>query len=256
MTRTIALATFATVAALATLYFGTALANVGVSVVRVEGSLSAAEGEQVRYAVAEELATPGLPTATDVAAAVHALGWTREVRVRLHWPDTLHVVVARETLAARWGEDDWLTTSGKIVPAANANARRAADLPMFHTTHADAARAMQVFNLLNESAADAGLQVVRLEESVGGDWSVLFANEIEVVLGATDLSERFERFIAVYRALLRDRAPLHDTRGRLSSVDARYDTGVAVRWAEEYAAALPSSRTSIKPTIFLGSHRG
>ena len=250
MKRTIALATFAAVAVLATLYFGTALANVGVSVVRVEGPLSAAEGEQVRHAVAEELAKPGLPTATAVAAAVHALGWTRQVRVRLHWPDTLHVVVARETLAARWGEDDWLTTSGKIVPAANADAPRAADLPMFRTTRADAASAMQVFNLLNESAAAAGLQVTRLEESVGGEWTVRFANGLDVVLGTTDLSDRFGRFIAVYRALLRD------AQRPFSTVDARYDSGVAVRWADEYAAASLPSRAGIKPTNRLGGYHG
>ena len=122
MTLTVARATFAIGTILAAAYFANALAAIEVSDVRVEGQLSVAEGNQVRHAVADELAKPGLRTPTDVAAAVKALGWIREVRVRRHWPDALHVAVARETLAARWGEDAWLTTAGNVVPAADANA--------------------------------------------------------------------------------------------------------------------------------------
>ena len=248
MTRTIASMTFAVGALLATLYFVSAVANMNVSVVRLEGELSAAEGEQVRHAVASELGKTGLRTTADVAEAVKALGWIRQVRVRRHWPDALHIDVARETLAARWGENAWLTTSGHVVPAADANAQRFANLPILRTARADAPRAMQVFNLLNESAAGAGLRLVRLEESAGGEWTVHFANEIEVMLGATDLSDRFARFIAVFHARLRD------AERRLGTVDARYDPGVAVRWQDEYAAAWPP--VTARPTPFGWSDDG
>ena len=233
MIRSIALTAFALVAVLATLYFGSALATANVSQVRLEGQLSAAEGAQVRRAVADELARPGLRTAADVVAAVKALGWIREVSVRHHWPDTLHIAVARETLAARWGEDAWLTTSGSIVPAADAEAEHVANLPTFRTLFADAPRAMRVFNLLNESAANAGLRIRRLEENLGGEWHVLFDNDLEVILGSADISERFGRFVAVYQSTLRD-APQP-----LDAVDARYDMGVAVRWRSATAFRQP-----------------
>ena len=236
MTLTVARATFAIGTILAAAYFANALAAIEVSDVRVEGQLSVAEGNQVRHAVADELAKPGLRTPTDVAAAVKALGWIREVRVRRHWPDALHVAVARETLAARWGEDAWLTTAGNVVPAADANARRAASLPMFRTARADAPHAMRVFNLLNESAAKTGLRIVRLDENVGGEWTVLFDNQLQVALGAADLSERFGRFVAVYRTVLRT------VEKPFGNVDARYDTGVAVRWQGELMPASASHR--------------
>lgn len=231
MKRTLAFALFAAGAVLATAYFASALAMADVSVVRVEGQLSAAQGEQVRQAVATEMAKPGLRTAADVATAVRDLGWVREVRVRRHWPDALHLAVTRETVAACWGDDAWLTTSGNVVSAANANARCAGNLPTLRTTLAAAPRAMQVFNSLNESAAALDLRVSALQEDVGGEWRVRFDNDLEVVLGATNLSARFNRFAAVYRSVLKHAETPFET------VDARYDTGVAVRWPDAYTTA-------------------
>ena len=57
----------------------------------------------------------------------------------------------------------------------------------------------------------------------------LDAPGIEVALGATDLAERFRRFVVVYRTAL------DDPSRRAVRLDARYDTGVAVRWQQKDA---------------------
>ena len=203
-----------------------AMAAVDVSLVRVEGDLSDAERRQVRDSVAAAVARSGLPAAADVVAAVEALGWTREIRVRRHWPDALHIWVQRETIAARWGTDAWLTTGGNVVRG-DERARTKVDeptsLPTFHTSTADGAETMRVFALLNDAARVLGLTVTRLDQDAAG-WTATFSNGGRILLGRTDLHERFTRFAIVYRAALRN-APAPFERA-----DARYEAGVAVRW--------------------------
>lgn len=216
-----------------------ALATARVSTVRVAGELTSAESEQVRRAVTDELTKPGWRTTADVANAVQDLGWVREVRVRRQWPDALHVAVAHETVAAHWGDDAWLTTGGNVVAApTNPGDPRLLGLPAFQTSVSDGPRAMRVFDMLNAAAQAAGLRIVRLDESPSGDWTTTFANGFHVVLGATDLRnlrERFDRFVTVYEAALRD------ARDRVDYVDARYHTGVAVRWASPAALSIAAT---------------
>lgn len=255
MIRSAAMALGALVLLAGALRFASSIADLHVEVVRVAGALNDGESAQVRDAVSKALAAPGLRTASGVAEAVQALDWVREVRVRRQWPDGLHVAVARETLAARWGDAGWLTTSGNVVAApADANDPRLAKLPSLRASASDGARAMRVFAVLGHASRSAGLRLVALEEDAAGEWRASFAGEandtgagtVDVLLGATDLRERLMRFGAVYRRALRD------ARRPLLYADARYDTGVAVRWgaveapsagAKLQLAAMPPQRT-------------
>ena len=237
MIRSVVMLAVLAIVLVAALRFVNALGTVEFSTVRVTGELTSAESEQVRSAVSDELAKPGWRNAADVANAVQGLGWVREVRVRRQWPDTLHVAVGHETVAAHWGDDAWLTTSGKAVPAPpDPNDPRLHGLPTFETSVSDGPRAMRVFDMLNGAAQAAGLRIVYLQESAGGDWTTTFADGLQVILGATDLLARFDRFVAVYDAALRD------VRTPVEHVDARYHTGVAVRWHRNTANAQHSER--------------
>ena len=225
MTRVLA-RTLALLAALAVVWLlATGLPIPDVQVVRIEGDLTSAERQQVRGAVDAALSASDWASASGLAGAVQALGWVREVRVRRQWPDALHVAVRRHTVAARWGDDGWLTAGGEVVPTPHGvDAFHAGPLPVFDTVHADAPRAMRVFGLLNTSAEAAGLAVEGLFEDASGNWTAVVANGVPLLLGARDLRERFARFAAVYRAEL-------IAAGRpIERVDARYDGGIAVRW--------------------------
>lgn len=225
MTRALAwtLATFAALAAVWLL--ATRVSIPDVQVVRIEGDLTGTERQQVRDAMDAVLAASDWVPAGRLAGAVQALGWVREVRVRRQWPDALHVAVRRHTVAARWGDDGWLTAGGTVVSTPQGmDASHAGPLPMFDTVYADAPQAMHVFGLLNASAEVAGLAVEGLFEDASGNWMAVVANGVPLLLGARDLSERFARFATVYRAEL-----IADGR-QIERVDARYDSGIAVRW--------------------------
>ena len=230
------------------------------AVVRVEGELTAAERAAVRTVVAEQLAEAGRRPVSEVVDEVARLAWVRDVYARRRWPDALHIVVTRETPAARWGQDGWLSAGGAIVAADQAADDPAlAALPTIHAARTDGAGAMEVFNRVNAAAAAHGLRIVALTENLAGDWTAAFADGSEVVLGRTRLRARMVRFGVVHRAQsgraeVNGRAPRQPD--AVARADARYQNGVAVRWmaktgeresppaARMLAAATPSSQPS------------
>ncbi len=50
-----------------------------------------------------------------IIEAIHALPWIEKVRLRRQWPDTLMIDIEEYQPIALWGEDRWLTTTGKLV---------------------------------------------------------------------------------------------------------------------------------------------
>lgn len=208
------------------LRFAEAVATVDVGRVRLEGQLTVPESRQVQEAVATVLSRPGAHGAREVAAAIESIGWVHQVMVRLRWPDTLHVAVVRDTLAASWGDDAYLTTGGEVVPlpSDSGDGGPDSDLPILSGSLSDGTETMRIYNLLNAPARDVGLRIARLDEDGVGNWTVAFADGMEVVLGSTALRERFDRFLVVYGR------ELADSSERVVRVDARYHTGVAVRW--------------------------
>ena len=217
-------------AALAGLGLGSVLAA-PVDRVRVAGDLSAAERAEVEAAVGGALAASPWGVAARVAGAVGHIAWVREVRVRWQWPGALHIAVQRETIAARWGEARWLTASGHVVATAGDETLAAAwqppqSLPRLDAAFADGREAMRVFGLVNEAAAAGGLAIARLREDAAGQWIATLRGDrpLTVVLGSDQLAARMRRFAGVYRQALR-------YAGDIEQADARYDRGVAVRWA-------------------------
>lgn len=207
------------------LRFAEAVATVDVGLVRLEGQLTVPESREVQEAVATVLSRPGVQGAQEVAAAIESIGWVREVLVRFRWPDTLHVEVVRDTVAAIWDDESYLTTGGDIVPVPTGSSEGPdSDLPILSGSLSDGAETMRIYNLLNAPARAAGLRIVRLDEDGVGNWTVAFADGTEVVLGSMALRERFDRFLVVYGK------ELAESSERVVRVDARYHTGVAVRW--------------------------
>lgn len=226
----------ALIAALAPVLGGICLASVlaaPVGVVRIVGDLSAAERAEVEAAVGRALGARPWSVVARVARAVDGIAWVRDVRVRRRWPDALRVAVQRETIAAQWGDGQWLTASGHVVATPGGEApgvewQPPANLPRLAAAFADGPEAMRVFGLVNEAAAAGGLAVARLEEDAAGQWVATLRGDrpLTVVLGSEQLGARMQRFAGVYRRALR-------YAGDIAQADARYDRGVAVRMAGE-----------------------
>lgn len=198
-------------------------AGQGLRVVKIEGELTTAEAEDVRRQIAGAL-NGGFFTlnAARLRERVLELAWPGEVSVRKIWPDEVVVRVARETVAARWGDGSFLNPTGEVVNAL-AHSR---DVPVFDCRLASAQEAMEVHRYLQEMAAAQGLDIRRMEENEIGEWRLGFAEGPTLMLGADRLSERMGRFLAAYPRLL-ERAEQ-----AIDQVDLRYGNGLAVRWRQ------------------------
>ena len=199
------------------------LATQEIEEVRIHGALSEAERNEVGAAASTTIVA-GRRTAADIVDAVQDLGWSHSVRVWRRWPNRMHVAVTREPLAARWGDDAYLTTSGEIVDLPDDIAGEG--IPTLRTRQASGVEAMRLYGLLRGAAAGADLAIVELAENALGEWSVQLDNDVRVMLGASELSSRFARFLTVWAG------ELAGGEERVQSVDARYPAGVAVAWAE------------------------
>jgi cell division protein FtsQ len=197
-----------------------------VTTVRVLGQLTAEEQTQVRDALRPLLSGGLLSVDLNAAASALAdLSWPRDVSVRRVWPDGLEVRLEKALVVAAWNEG-YLTMGGDVVQLASAEP----GLVNFDCELTRPQAALELYQRLQREVAPADLKIERLRENALGEWTLTFDNALVLTLGDTDLDERLERFIAVYRTALSDRLP------EIERVDARYANGIAVSWRPEDAA--------------------
>ena len=198
-----------------------------VEFVRIAGELTEIEQQEIRAAVTETLDS-AITGVVDVVEAIEALGWTRDTRVSRTGPGVIDVSVRREPLAARWGNAEFVTTGGEVVGAPGLPVAEEA-LPKLSGTLFTSAETMQVYGKLSARLADVGLTLKSLQETDVGGWELILEDDVTVMLGAEDITGRLDRVLAVYADALDQQM------GRVDRIDARYGSGVAVRWRDELA---------------------
>ncbi len=170
----------------------------------------------------------------DIARALEAeLRWAREVRVRYRWPDTIEVSIDREAIAARWRGGAFVTASGKIIrDFVGTEQPNVMGLAVLDAADQDARTAVEVYRSVRDLAQPV-TGISRVSAQKHGDWLITLDGGLEVIVHQDSMREEFNRFLAVFDRHLKDEV------GRIVLVDARYDSGVAVRWksgAEEILA--------------------
>ena len=195
--------------------------------VRIAGDLTEVERREIRAAVAEALDS-AVTGAVDMVAAIEGLGWTRDAQVRRVGPGVIDVSVKREALAAQWGNAAYVTTAGEVVGAPGSPDPEQ-PLPKLYGSLSASDEVMDVYDKLSGRLADVGLKLKILEETKVGDWQLLLGNDVTVLLGAEDINLRLERVLAVYANALAHQMD------KVDRIDARYGSGVAVRWRDEPA---------------------
>ena len=197
-----------------------------VELVRIAGDLTDIERQEIRNAVygTVDSAATGV---RDIVAAIEDLGWTRDTRVRLAG-GVIDVSVKREALAARWGNAEYVTSAGEVVGAPGAPTWEES-LPNLSGTVSTRREVMQAYGKFSARLADLGLALKDLQETKVGEWQLILEDDVTVMLGAEDINGRLERVLAVYADALTHQME------KVDRIDARYGSGVAVRWRDEPA---------------------
>lgn len=196
--------------------------------VTVRGDLDSAERLQVEQALKRNL-RGGLLSVDllEIRNALNELSWPRRVSVRRVWPDGLVLSLEKALVVAGWGAD-YLTIDGEVVQlAAQYN-----ELVHFDCRHTSPKAALELYQRLQRDVSGAELKIAHLQENDLGEWTLTFNNGINLNIGASELDERIQRFVAVYLSELSGRVD------QVAAVDARYANGVAVSWHDEPTAQL------------------
>jgi len=215
-----------------------------VAKVRVVGDLNAAERQQVRetlrYSVNDTLLSMDLQ---EVAADLEALSWPRQVKVRRVWPDSLTVELEKALVVAAWN-DDYLTMDGRVVQLA----MEIEELVRFQCHHTAPRAALDLYQRLQRDSSAVDLQIAELIENDLGEWTLKFTNGIDLNLGVSELSARLQRFVSVYERELGSQV------AQIAAVDARYASGVAVRWLNSGNTDLSGSAGQPLSMSVAGNH--
>ncbi len=151
---------------------------------------------------------------------VETLPWVAKARVSRQWPSTLVVDLEEHRLVARWNETGYVSDQGLKIEGYRADE----DLPLLRSKAAEPMELLQQYRRLSQAMSQINLQLIELHESSTGDLELFLENGILLKLGNKDLLNRIQRFIAVWKLELFQRAD------SIEGIDVRYANGLAVNW--------------------------
>jgi len=90
--------------------------NFNISKITLSGDAPHVDRDSLRQSVVEMIDGNYFSVdASKITRSLHTLPWVEKVRLRRQWPDTLMIDIEEYQPIALWGQDLWLTTTGKLV---------------------------------------------------------------------------------------------------------------------------------------------
>ena len=206
-----------------------------VTVVSIDGSFERVSPGEVEKAVAP-LARAGFMSANldDIERAVESLTWVDHARIQRRWPNSLHVTVTEQTVAARWGEAGLLNSRGQLFVRMAAHVPP--ELPRLSGPEGSESEVAQRYLAAQGRVQEAGMRIAALRLDERGAWELDLDSGVTVRLGRREVDERFERFIRTASQAIAHRM------NEISYVDMRYSNGFAIGWRTANPPGTPPAK--------------
>jgi cell division protein FtsQ len=206
-----------------------------VTVVSIDGSFQRVSPGEVEKAVAP-FARTGFMSANldDIERAVETLAWVDHARIQRRWPNSLHVTVTEQTVAARWGEAGLLNTRGQLFVRAASHVP--SELPRLSGPEGSQAEVAQRYLTAQGRVQEAGMRIAALRLDERGAWELDLDSGVTVRLGRREVDERFDRFIRTAAQVIAHRM------NEISYLDMRYSNGFAIGWRTANAPNTPPAK--------------
>ena len=150
--------------------------------------------------------------------------WVSQVAVRKQWPGKLVIVVTEHSPVAIWNSQFLLNKRGEVFKAPLSEL--AQPLPKLNGPDGAEQDALKMFSQLQALLALHQFQAETLSVNERFAWEVTLSNGIALKLGREDTLKRVQRFIDLYPVISKQKPEA------IEQVDLRYDTGLAVRYAQ------------------------
>lgn len=204
------------------------LLNRPIETVTVRGEFSPTEVRQIQQLLTPVVSQGILSVSfSGLREQMDALPWAENLTLRRIWPGTIEVALHRALPIARWGADQYVGVSGKLL----SSEQEYVDLPQFTVALDSPGAALEHYRLLTAIFAREQLRIAELNQSKLGEWNVLLRDaqddQLLVFVGGDGVSARAHRVLKFYRRVLKlQERPV-------AYVDARYPSGVAVRYLDD-----------------------
>jgi cell division protein FtsQ len=159
----------------------------------------------------------------NVHQLVERQAWVYSASIRKRWPSSLYIHVLEQQAAARWNDDLLLNKygdsfDGKLDSPA---------LPVLFGPGGSEKTALTGYQHMRSLLRSSGQRIEQLVLSERFAWTVQLKSGITLHLGRQEYIKRLQRFIDVYPLLKEEKKAIN-------YVDLRYDTGLAVGWADAF----------------------
>ncbi len=191
----------------------------------IQGKLSYTSSREIQTALRSLLSSSFFNADVEkVQKRIEALPWVYRAAVKREWPAKLKVLIKEQDAVAHWNGGDWLNQYAEVFQAP-AVAAQNHPLPELFGPDDAAEEVLQGYEQMNALLKINGFELRELSLTPRHAWQVRLGDGIELELGREDKMRRIQRFIDVYPEILKQGKAI-------KRVDLRYDTGLAVGWAD------------------------
>ena len=196
-----------------------------IEAVVVQGQLKYTSSKEIQAALRSLLKSSFFNADVEqVQKRIEALPWIYRASVKREWPAKLKVLIKEQKVVAHWNGHDWLNQYGDVFKAPVV-ATQQDTLPELYGPDDSAKEVLQGYKQMNALLTINGFDLQELSLTPRHAWQVQLEDGIKLELGREDKMSRVQRFIDVYPEILKQGKPI-------KNIDLRYDTGLAVGWAD------------------------
>lgn len=194
-----------------------------IKYVRTEGVFQYLSKDDVRVAL-EPLVKTGFFNldVQELHAAVAALPWVNDVRVRRVWPDAIEIKVSEKRPFVRWRDNSLVSDTGVVFTPKNIEPF--SDLLLVSGPDQQQVKVLEIMKGVKTELADQSLELVEFSINDRWAWRLKLANGLEVLLGREDQLKKLQRFLKSLTVLPQEQIDA------MEIVDLRYPNGYAVSW--------------------------
>lgn len=154
-------------------------------------------------------------------AAVVAIPWVADARLRRRWPDSVIVQIDERVPVARWQNNLYVDKHGAVFKQAYGVDTN--ELPMLHGPDEHSVEVLQQYQLISESLQQAAAELEVLQLDPRGTWAAHTADNVVIYMGDDDIISRLQRFVRIFNS------SMNQNWSDMESVDLRHGNGFAVR---------------------------
>ena len=179
-----------------------------------------ADAKDVVFSVSEIGSKP-----QEILSALSDLPWVGQVSFTKKWSEGGELEIFPRDVIAYWNEDAFISSDGSVLKT---SLFQAGKLPYFYGPAGSEKKVIDFYLKVGGILRKRDYQIKELKLSNIGSWSVVTTNGVSISLGREKLRARLERFLEV-RERLWERGDYQ----KINYVDARYPSGVAVKFEDD-----------------------